>query len=90
MFGSKGMSDSEPEEVPTTQAAPSGGPPKPPKKTAKGLEDGSGGGGPEGDVAERLIAEYTRLLRDPKLGTADRAKLEECLKEVQALRRKGE
>jgi hypothetical protein len=40
-FGSSVMIDSEPEQVPKTQSAPSGGPPEPPKKTARGQEDGS-------------------------------------------------
>jgi len=35
------MIDSQPEQTPETQVAPSGGPPQPPKKTARGLEDGS-------------------------------------------------
>ena len=84
------MSDSQSEQVPKTQAAPSGGPPKPPKKTARGLDDGSGGRDPSADVVERLIAEYARRLLDPKLRTAGRAKLQKSLKELQAKRGKGE
>jgi len=33
------MSDSESENTPKTQAAPAGGPPLPPKKTALGFDD---------------------------------------------------
>ena len=83
------MSGSEPEEVPKTQPALSGGPPEPPKKIARGMEDGWSGRGP-GDAVERLIAEYARLLQDPKQSAADRAKLEECLKELQSQRPKRE
>jgi hypothetical protein len=35
------MSDSRRHRKPKTQTAPAGGPPRPPKKTARGLEDGS-------------------------------------------------
>src|SRR6185369_4600516 len=38
-FGNLPMSDSRPRGVPKTQRAFSGGPPKPPKKTARDLED---------------------------------------------------
>ena len=33
------MSDSRHDRKPKTQSAPAGGPPRPPKKTARGLED---------------------------------------------------
>ena len=36
------MNHSAPEAVPDTQAAPSGGPPRPPKKIARGLQDDPG------------------------------------------------
>lgn len=84
------MSGSESEQVPKTQAAPSGGPPKPPKKTARGLEDGSGGRDPNADIVERLIAEFDRRLLDPNLSAPDRAKFQQCLAAVQALQGKGE
>lgn len=84
------MSESESEQVPKTQAAPNGGPPKPPKKTARGLEDSSGGRDPSADVVERLIAEYDNRLLDPKLRGGERTKLQKCLQELRAQRRKGE
>ena len=43
------MSRSAPEVVPKTQVAPSGGPPKPPRKTARGLQDEPGQPASEGD-----------------------------------------
>ena len=42
------MSRSAPEAVPNTQAAPSGGPPRPPRKTARGLQDETGQPASEG------------------------------------------
>jgi hypothetical protein len=54
------MSDSESEQIPKTQAAPIGGPPKPPKKTTIGLEDGSLGPDPAADITERLVGEYSK------------------------------
>jgi hypothetical protein len=83
------MSDSQSDQVPKAQVAASGGPPKPPKKTARGLEDGSGGGDSRADLVERLIAEYKKRLLDPKLRATDQAKVRESLKELEAQRRKG-
>ena len=40
------MSDSTLDKQPKPQSSSCGGPPKPPKKTARGLEDGSSGGKP--------------------------------------------
>src|SRR5207245_10071681 len=42
------MSHSAPEAVPNTRAAPSGGPPRPPRKTARGLQDEPGQPASEG------------------------------------------
>jgi hypothetical protein len=39
LLASLPMSDSKPKRTPKTQPSFSGGPPKPPKKTARGLED---------------------------------------------------
>jgi translation initiation factor IF-2 len=48
------MSDSRPDKIPKTQPASAGGPPRPPKKTARGLSDES----PEGrhiDIPDPVI-----------------------------------
>src|SRR5262245_31897815 len=48
------MSDSRPDETPKTQPASAGGPPRPPKKTGRGLSDES----PEGrhiDIPDPVI-----------------------------------
>jgi hypothetical protein len=76
-----------PEQAPRTQEAPSGGPPKPPKKTARGLEDGGGDSG--ANVAERIISEYELRLLNPKLGAADRRQLQKCLDDLRAQRQNG-
>jgi hypothetical protein len=79
------MSDSESEQVPQTQAAPSGGPPKPPKKTAKGLDDESPADprlALADAIRERLLAEYTKSLETPGLSAARRAKIERTIREI--------
>lgn len=90
MFGNSVMSDSEAEQVPKTQAAASGSPPRPPKKTARGLEDGSPDPGltkldfveAKIRLAERLIRVASKQLLYPGLSAAKRAKLRELLREM--------
>jgi hypothetical protein len=50
------MSDSRPRKKPKTQPASAGGPPRPPKKTARGLDDGSPEG-PHIDIPDPVILE---------------------------------
>jgi hypothetical protein len=83
---------------PRNQAAPSGGPPKPPKKAAKGLEDGS----PDPELtrldfaraklqlADRLIAKASEQLLDPSLSAGKRAELRKLLTEIRQDRRRFE
>jgi len=66
------MSDLQPDEIPPTQPASAGSPPRPPKKTARGLEDES----PEGrsiefpdpillkDLASALGQKLVRVVAD--------------------------
>ena len=88
----------ESKRVPKAQAAPSGGPPKPPKKTARGLEDGS----PEPELtpldsaraklqlAERLIGKASEQLMAPALSAGKRAELRKLLTEMRQDRRRFE
>ena len=48
------MSDSRPHKMPKTQPASSGGPPRPPKKTARGLGDQSPEG-PHADLPDPVV-----------------------------------
>jgi translation initiation factor IF-2 len=48
------MSDSRPGKIPKTQPASAGGPPRPPKKTARGLSDESPEG-PHIDIPDPVI-----------------------------------
>lgn len=87
------MSESSPEQNPKTQPAGSGGPPKPPKKTTRGLEDGSAGDGyPIMDLvnatvqADRLI-ELLESIRGSRLVALNRleADLDACVVEFSKL-----
>jgi hypothetical protein len=86
----------EPKRVLKTQAAPSGGPPKPPTNTARGLEDGSPDPSPSRldvvqaklNLAERLIEATSEQLQHPALPHPQRAELKKGLRELQAKRRK--
>ena len=81
--------------VPKAQVALSGGPPKPPKRTSRGLEDG----GPDPDSAfleitkdfletvESGIEEQSKQLLHPRLSCAERAQHEDFLKHLQKTRR---
>src|SRR5437588_920042 len=98
------MSDAAPENRPKTQVAFSGGPPKPPKKTARGLEDASSGDPNRAAVVlamrrvERGINEIQEMLHDSKLSEVDRTKtsdrldkIKECFAELQeSLRKENE
>jgi hypothetical protein len=55
------MSERPEKRVPKTQAASSGGPPKPPKETARGLEDEPPGGG---KLSPNERAELAKRLRN--------------------------
>jgi hypothetical protein len=74
------MSNSDPEQDPKTQPKGSGGPPRPPKITARGLDDGAPEGVPQDGYAvvefmqttkqaERLI-ELLDCIRDSRLVVA--------------------
>jgi hypothetical protein len=84
------MSNAESKHVPKTQAALSGGPPRPPKKTARGLEDGSPGADPTKldfveaklHIADHLIDTAAKQLLDPDLTAGGRAELRKLLKEM--------
>jgi hypothetical protein len=82
------MSDSAAERHPKPQPAWSGGPPKPPKKTARGLEDGSPGGPKGSDISQRLLEEYSKQMVDPNLSAARRAKIKKYIEELQQHLRK--
>jgi hypothetical protein len=53
------MSDIAPDKHPEPQPKSSGGPPKPPKKTARDLLDGAGQPGGAGDVTQKVISVTT-------------------------------
>jgi hypothetical protein len=86
----------EPKIVPETQAALSGGPPKPPKKTSRGLEDGAPD--PESEVREiekrlretldRLIDGASNELLVPGLSDVKRGEHEKILKSLQEMRKR--
>jgi hypothetical protein len=48
------MSDSHPDQTPKTQPASAGGPPRPPKKTARGLSD-EAPEGPHIDIPDPVV-----------------------------------
>jgi hypothetical protein len=54
------MSERSEKRVPKTQPAASGGPPKPPKKTARALEDSSPEPGKLSQEERAELAEYLR------------------------------
>ena len=76
------MSDSAPKRVPETQSVPSGGPPKPPKKTAIGLEQDPSGDPRHTDVSERLLQELSRRMESQGLSVADRAKFKTSIEQL--------
>ena len=90
------MSNTESEKAPKTQPALTGGPPKPPTRTARGLEDGS----PEPeftkldsvnaklDIVDRLIGTVSKQLLDPDLSAGPRAELRKMLKEMRSDKRR--
>ena len=66
------MSDSRPRQTPKTQPASAGGPPRPPKKTARGLSDESPEG-PHIDIPDPVVLTYlaTSLRQQPFRIAAD-------------------
>lgn len=84
------VSGEESKRAPKTQAALSGGPPKPPKKTARGQEDGSPDPGftrldsvkAKLSLIEGLIDEASTDLRQTGLSVARRNELEKLLKKM--------
>jgi hypothetical protein len=55
------MSASKPDDSPQPEPKRSGGPPKPPEKTARGLEDGSAGGGDDVTEMVRIVTNAQRV-----------------------------
>ncbi|SRR6266511_122693 len=79
MFGDfTHMSDSRPQKIPKTQSAGSGGPPKPPKKTARSLED-QPSGKPRIDIPDPVVVGdlAAALRRKPFKVIADRMEVGE-------------
>jgi hypothetical protein len=86
------MSNAESKRVPKTQTAACGGPPKPPKKTVRGIEDGS----PEPEftkldsvnakihLSERIIHGISEKLHSSHLSVAERTKLQKALEDMRA------
>ena len=76
------MSDPVPERLPKTQPASSGGPPQPPKKTARGLDDQSPRNPQGQDITRRLLDEYSKRMTDPELSDASRVKIKKHIEEL--------
>jgi hypothetical protein len=54
------MSGSKKKSTPQTQPTPSGGPPNPPKKTVRGLEDQPLGPGERNELVKHLLEKAIR------------------------------
>jgi hypothetical protein len=61
----------------------SGGPPRPPKKTARAFDSESPGGPGKYDPARVLLEEYSRRITDPNLSATNRKKFERSIEELQ-------
>ena len=85
------MKDSAPDRRPKPQPAMSGGPPKPPKQTARGLE-GESPDDPMSDdeVARHVIKVFSKILADPNTSTVDRTRCKLVIKKLyEDIRKRG-
>ena len=76
------MDDFASDRKPKPEPAPSGSPPKPPKKTAWRFDDESPGDSRRDDVARRLLSEYSVRLADTNLSALDREKLQKNIEKL--------
>jgi hypothetical protein len=76
------MSDSVPEHKPKPQPAGSGGPPKPPKKTARGFEDEPTGGAERDFALRHLLKAFSKRLADPDLSAAERTETQKAFERL--------
>ena len=76
------MSDSVPEHNPKPQPAGSGGPPKPPKKTARGLEDEPPGGAERVLVLQYLIKACSKRMANPDLSAGERTSTKNAIENL--------
>ena len=73
------MSDSVAKHRPKPQPAGSGGPPKPPKKTARGLEDEPPG---VPNVLRYLLKSFSKRMADPDLSATERTSTKRAIKQL--------
>jgi hypothetical protein len=82
------MSDSVPEYRSKPQPVGSGGPPKPPKKTARGLEDEPP---PDNNELARLaIKVFHKMLANPNTSATDRSRCKQMIEKfTEDIRKRG-
>ena len=84
------MDDFTSDRKPKPEPTPSGGPPKPPKKTAWRFDDESPEDSRRDDVARRLLSEYSVRLADTNLSALDRENLQKNIEKLKEdIKRRG-
>ena len=76
------MDAAVPEYSPKPQPEGSGGPPRPPKKTARGLEDEPPEGSQRDAVFRHLLKAFSKRMANPDLSAVERTRTKQAIERL--------